>query len=547
MTGTIEAAPIRAELERTSPGLQASSLSSRIMRNTAWTLVARLLFLPVSICLIPFIISKVGITHYGIWVTLFAVVDYFSLFDFGNGAATIRHVAQYHAAGEPRGIGQTITISILFNLVFIPPLFMAVSFSEEIISLFQIEAADQVEAVFIFRWVIYNFAVSQVSNVFRSTMIGQQRIHIVNYFDIAYVAIYAGGTVCLLNQGAGLGGLILMLFFLRSGLFVLQIGYLLITSPEILSGFGRVDGDLRKRFFVYGMKLQFLSIAGLVNSQLDKLLIGHFLRIEFVGFYEIGQKLSGFVRYLPSVLLAPLIPASTELHVKNDRQRLKALCLEGTRYMVLLAAPVSVFLAWLSPAVIELWLQENAHTYAALSLRILAIAFYFNVAAGAISSVGRGTGALQYELQAGAFSTVLNVGLSIVLILYFGFPGALAGTAAAMILMNSLWLHRFGNHMGAGVAAKLWSIVLKPLGCGVFAGALCSLFHGGALPVLADMFSPRVAAAAALTASAAVFLAVYGIGLAVTRMVTGPDLRLIAQMLTGFFTFRRTRGLGVNR
>lgn len=547
MTRTIEPAPIHAEPERTSSGLHAAPLSSRIMRNAAWTLVARLLYLPVSICLIPFIISKVGITHYGIWVTLFAVVDYFSLFDFGNGAATIRYVAHYDAADEPRGIGQTITISLLFNLVFIPPLFMAVTFSAEIVSLFQIEAADHAQAVFILKWVIGNFAVGQLANVFRSTMIGLQRIHIVNYFDIAYLAMYAGGTVFVLTHGAGLHGLILLLFFLRSALFALQIAYLLITSPEILSGFGRADGELRKRFFAYGMKLQFLSIAGLVNSQLDKLLIGHFLRIEFVAFYEIGQKLSGIVRYIPSVLLAPLIPASTELQVKNDRQRLQALCLEGTRYMVLLAAPVSVFLAWLSPAVIELWLQENAHAYAALSLRILPIAFYFNVAAGAISSVGRGTGALQYELQAGAFSTVLNVGLSIVLILYFGFPGALAGTAAAMILMNSLWLHRFGNHMGAGVAAKLWSIVLKPLGCAMVAGALCSLFHSGALPVLADMFSSRVAAAATLSASAALFLAVYGIGLAVTRMVTGPDLRLIAQVLAGFFTFRRARGLGVNR
>jgi O-antigen/teichoic acid export membrane protein len=547
MTGTIEAAPIRAESERTSPGLQASSLSSRIVRNTAWTLVARLLYLPVSICLIPFIISKVGIAHYGIWVTLFAVVDYFSLFDFGNGAATIRHVAHYHAAGEPKGIGQTVTISLLFNIVFIPPLFMAVNFSGEIISLFQIDAADRAEAVFILRWVIYNFAVSQLANVFRSTMIGQQRIHIVNYFDIAYLVIYAGGTVYLLNQGAGLSGLVRMLFFLRSGMFAVQIGYLLITSPEIRSGFGRADGELRKRFFAYGMKLQFLSVAGLVNSQLDKLLIGHFLRIEFVAFYEIGQKLSGFVRYIPSVLLAPLIPASTELHVQNDRQRLQALCLEGTRYMVLLAAPVSVFFAWLSPAVIELWLQENAHAYAALSLRILAMAFYFDVAAGAISSVGRGTGALQFELQAGAFSTVLNAGLSIALILCFGFPGALVGTAAAMILMNSLWLHRFGNHIGAGVAAKLWSIVLKPLGCAMAAGAFGSLLHSRALPALADLFAPRVAAAAALTAAAAVFLAAYGIGLAATRMVSGPDLRWIAQALAGCFDFRRARGPGLNR
>ncbi len=65
------------------------SVSQKIFRNTTWNILARIFRIPVYLLIIPFIVNHVGATRYGIWIVLFAFVDYFSLLDLGFGAATI--------------------------------------------------------------------------------------------------------------------------------------------------------------------------------------------------------------------------------------------------------------------------------------------------------------------------------------------------------------------------------------------------------------------------------------------------------------------------
>jgi O-antigen/teichoic acid export membrane protein len=191
------------------------SITDKILRNTGWNFIARIIHIPVSIGLIPFIIGRVGLDWYGIWVALFAIVDYVSLLDMGVGAATIKYVAEYQAFGNSRKIGNVVLSTCLFNLVFLPPLVLAHVFAAEILSIFQIAPKDFGDARLIFDWVLLNFAAAQISGVFRNTLIGLQRMHVSNLCEIAYLLAYTASTVIVLGAGAGLTGLIVVLFALR--------------------------------------------------------------------------------------------------------------------------------------------------------------------------------------------------------------------------------------------------------------------------------------------------------------------------------------------
>ena len=146
--------------------------SIKILRNTSWNIIARLCHIFVNILLIPFIISHVGTTRYGIWVALFAVVNYFSLLEFGTGAATIKYVADYYTQKRIKKVGQVIALTLIFNCIYLPVLIIAYLLSDRVLSFFHIEYKYLAEANFIFIGVLANFAISQIAGVFRSTLIG---------------------------------------------------------------------------------------------------------------------------------------------------------------------------------------------------------------------------------------------------------------------------------------------------------------------------------------------------------------------------------------
>ena len=508
------------------------SLSHKIIRNTAWNFFSRLIHLPINILLIPFIIHHVGEARYGIWVALFAFVDYVSLLDFGIGAATIKYVADYHTSRDIKKIGQVIATTSLLNLIFMTPLVAAYFWAEGILNFFPISTRDLAEALFVFRWILVIFAVGQFASVFRNILIGLQHFPIQNLCEIIYIVAYALATMAVLGSGAGLRGMIIMLFCLRCGLAVSQISCVFKFLPGLLQGCGQIDVVMARSLLRFGMKLQLSSLAGLINFQLDKLLIGHFLKMEFVAYYELGAKLAMLVRLIPSVLMGPLLPASAELAVRTDTVKLKELYLRGTRYIALIAAPAAAFLVVMAPEIMKLWLGERSHAHAELALQLLAISYFFNILTGAVNSVGRGIGVLTYELQATGLMTALNLGLSLSLVILFGYAGALIGTAAAMTIGNSVYLWRFSRFMGTTAGQLLATVLSKPLGCACLAGASLYGLHYFLLDTVHWIAFSRLELAAYVVGAGGVYLAVFTIILWMTKFFTRADAETLHQLLT---------------
>jgi O-antigen/teichoic acid export membrane protein len=507
-----------------------SAIGHKILRNTAWNFFSRLIHIPISICLIPFIINQVGAERYGVWVMLFALVDYFSLLDLGIGAATIKYVADYYALQNIRKIGHVILNTCVFNLVFIPPLAASLIFADEILTFFSIAPQNIAEAKFIFDCILLIFALSQFSSVFRNTLIGLQRIHVSNFFEIVYVLVYAAATWIVLGSGSGLKGLAVTLFCLRCGLAFAQMLCLLKAIPGCVRGLGTIDLEMGKEFIRYGFKLQLTSLAGLLNFQLDKLLIGHFLKMEFVTFYELGSKIAVMVRMLPSVLMSPLIPASAELSVLNDTERLEELYLRSTRYITLIAAPMAAFLVAMGPAIMKLWLGNQTQASAVAALQLLAIGYFFNIITGAVSSIGRGIGVLKYEMQTSALLTALNLVLSVIMIVQMGFIGALIGTGAAMTIGNLFYLVRFNGFMRTPLSRLLSQVLVKPVGAAVLAG--CSVY--GLHVLLSDVISfsalSRLELGSYLGGAGITFMSIFSTAIFMMKFLTRTDVELVGHL-----------------
>jgi O-antigen/teichoic acid export membrane protein len=516
----------------------ASEIAHKILRNTGWNFFSRLIHIPISICLIPFIIDQVGAERYGVWVTLFALVDYFALLDLGVGAATIKYVAEYHASQNIPKIGHVVLNTCVFNLIFFPPLALSRIFADEILALFKIAPQNLAEAKFIFDWVLLNFALGQFSSVFRNTLIGLQRMHVSNFCEIVYLLAYAAATWIVLGRGAGLKGMIVVLFYLRLGMVAAQVLCVLRALPQLKQGLGRFDIPMLKDFFRYGLKLQPNALAGFLNFQLDKLLIGHFLKMEFVTFYEVGSKLAMVIRLFPSMMLSPLIPASAELSVQRDAARLEELYLRGTKYLTLVAAPLMGFMVAMGPAIMHFWLGSQSSPQAVLALQILSIGYFFNIVAGAAHSMGRGIGVLKFELQATGLITILNLLLSVTLVMHVGFAGALLGTAAAMVVGNLIFVVRFNRFLRTTGKNFLSLAIGKPFICACAAGILTHLIlrllgHAADFSLMGKM-----ELLCYLCGTGIFFLGIFFAGLLMLKVFTREDVEMIDQFRIAIRTVR---------
>jgi O-antigen/teichoic acid export membrane protein len=509
-----------------------NSVSQKIIRNTKWNILAKILRILVFLFLIPFIIHHVGTVRYGIWVALFAFIEFFTFLDFGFGAATIKYTADYYTQKDPLSVGRILSATVLFHSLIIIPVVCLLFLSGPVLLFFHVTPRYFAEFLFVFKAVLVIFAFTHLTSAFRNILIGIQRIDVQNKCEIIHTLFYATGTVFVLKTGFGLKGLVLLVGVLRLFLSISQ-GFLVFKLvPEIKAGLKQLDSKIFKDFFLYGIKLQFTSIAGFFNLYLDKILIGHFLRIELVAFYELGAKIAMLIQILPSFFSAPLIPAAAELATTNDQKRLVAIHLKGSRYISVIAAPVSSFMIVMAPEIMAAWMGSVDYLDAILALRILSVGYFFGIITLVVRSIGRGTGVLHHEMNATGFIAVANLVLSITLILSLGFSGALIGTSLAMIVGNMMLLYRYNRHMGVPFFEFMKRSIGKPIMCAMVAGIATCWLQGFLFN--SYLLSPpvRIHLILSLIFAVIVFSGIYGVGLMVTSAVGQSELKNMARLIT---------------
>ncbi len=507
------------------------SVSQKIFSNTAWNIFARMFRILTFLFLIPFIIHHVGTVRYGIWVTLFAFVEYFTFLDLGFGAAAIKYTADYYAQNDLLKIGRIISVTLLFHSLIIPPVICLLFVTGPVLRFFHVAPHYFAESLFLLKTVLVIFAFNHVTSVFRNMLIGFQRMDLQNICEIFHTILYALGTIVVLKTGFGLRGLVLLIGGLRLLLSISQGVLVFKLVPDIKAGVGQFDSRIFKEFFRYGIKLQFTSFAGFFNLYLDKILIGHFLRIELVTFYELGAKIAMLIQNLPSFFSAPLIPASAELVAANDRQRLIAIHLKGSRYITLLAAPVSAFMIVMAPVLMTVWMGSMEYHKAALALRILSVGYFFGIITLVVRAMGRGIGILRYEMHAAGFIAVANLLLSITLILTIGFSGALIGTCLAMTAGNIMLLYRFNRYMGVSFLELIKQSIGKPIMCAAVAGSAIGWLQGFLSNSYLPLSPARLNLLIILLISGTIFCGIYGIGLVLTSAIGQPDFKMVARFI----------------
>ena len=198
------------------------------------------------------------------------------------------------------------------------------------------------------------------------------------------------GTFVFLEAGLGLNGLALNTLICAVISMFFTWWTVSQSLPKLRLGF-HFNASLLKEMFNYGAKIQVSRFGNLVYLQADKLIISRYLGIASVSFYEIGSRLTSFMRAVPLVMISALIPATSELGARNEREKILRTYYLASKYVCMLTVAMVAFLILEAQSVVNFWVGPSFESSVIL-VQILAIGYGVNVMGGAASQTGAGSG-----------------------------------------------------------------------------------------------------------------------------------------------------------
>lgn len=444
--------------------------SRKIIKNTIFTTTGRLWGYLLSFLLTPYIVHRIGVESFGIWIIANTAINFFTFLEPGVGSGFVKHIAGYNTKKDYKMINQVINTGIVFSVFFcICIFFIFLILRNIIVSFFMFSPELNEDALFAFFGILIVFIINRFFVVFKSTLYGLQRMDITN---MIYVIVSIPGTVGLvlfLSYGFGLKGLVYNSIIVA---FVTVLSYVICAyrvMPQIVIHPRYLSMEMFKRLWNFGFKIRIAGFSEFINTQLDKILLGYFLNVRMVTFYELGSKMAITAGCLPSVLLPAIEPASSELDAAEDTRALNNLYTRGTKYLVFLTIPLALFVIVNASSIMYFWMGGGGHEKSALAIQILTVGYSFTLVVGLGKLMARGMGVPQFEMISALIILGFNFLLSISLIILLGFVGALIGTTISAILGCLYFMIKFHKHIKITTTSFIKDIYFKPILSGVLA------------------------------------------------------------------------------
>ncbi len=435
-----------------------------IRRNAFFAIMGRGWSIALGLIATPYIISQVGVQAFGAWVLLEAIVAYFSLAEMGIGTSFNKHIAEYHIKEEHDQLSSVVSAGFLFYLALgILLTLLALLFREQLLGSFDFANVSADEVSFVYFALIAVMCLRLLASPFKGVITGLLRYDIFNKLLSVTQTFSFCGVLLWLHFGFGLPGLAFNAFaYALLDLLVIVIFAFRIV-PKLYLRANRHTYKMFRRLFKYGLSIQVVAIAEVVNEQIDKVLLGIFRSTAMVGMYEVGAKIANTTNSLAAIVLPILTPTTSQLQAAGRDEEIKQLYLRGTSIIALLIVPVSCIVVLHAEQLIHLWLGKEGFEAAAVAARFLVMGFALYLIMGVGRLMSRGIGIPHHEMRSGILISASNLLLSFFMVRQWGIPGAVIASFVSLVIGSGYFMINFNRQLQVANRQVLRLILLPVL------------------------------------------------------------------------------------
>lgn len=378
-----------------------------------------------------------GLGVYTLAFTIFLFGMQFSA--FGISAALTQYVAQSiddHAAIK-KYVSSGMTSSIITGSLMGGALFLLAPYIA--ISFFKVPELENY-----LKLIALCFPFIAIQKAVLGTLNGFRRMHLYAFLNIVeYVSVVGVSLVFVLVFGMGVRGAIIGL-----AASTILIG---ILCPALIKGHIGLDNSLWDTFAlrattVFGFYVVLANSISYLNTQVDSILIGHYLNPTEVGIYAVAALIVQVLPLIPSAVQCVTTPAMATLYGKGDMEGVRHIFYSTLKKSFFLSAGSAVLLAIFSPYfIIILFGEKFLGSY--VPLLILLIGYAISATYSAVGSVLSSIGKVHIMFRIGGVSVLINIALNILLIPYFGISGAAIATTIALIANFGIAMMIINNYL----------------------------------------------------------------------------------------------------
>ncbi|HUF51504.1 MAG TPA: flippase [Longimicrobiales bacterium] len=468
--------------------------SRLLARNSALNAAAQLAPLLLAIPVLPFVLTTLGTERFAVLTLAWTVIGYFGFLDLGLGRAATKFVAGMLGEGRRDEIARVVWSSLALQSL------LGLTGAAVIAALTPVIAADVLritdpvllaETRSTLIVVALGLPLVLLSGTFSGVLEAHQRFELVNLVrvpaNIATLAIPAAGAAFGMSLPAIVTGIVIaracaMLSF--AGLATRLAGGLRPVRPSTL---------LLRQLLGFGGWLSVSLLAAPVLTYTERLLIGGLRSLTDLAYYAVSFEIVTRTAVIPSAVALTLFPAFS--YAQRRRDTIAALFHRPLRLLFLLQWPLLVVF-WLFPdEILAAWMNEDVATAGAQTLRLLALAFFFNGFAQLALAGVLGLGRPDLKAKLDLVQVPLYIGCAAVFTARFGITGA-ASAKLLFTVLDTVLLFAFARRLGAPP-------LLSPMGLrrtAVLTASVLILVAGAAAAIMAPL-PVRL-----LTAAGAVFV-----------------------------------------
>jgi O-antigen/teichoic acid export membrane protein len=362
--------PTRLTLLRNAANVR-SSLSNSLYGAAEYVALPLILLLAT-----PFLLHRLGLAQFGLWMLASAAVTSSSLISAGFGDAAIKYAAAYRGDGDRQRVQHTLRVNLTINLALGTLLAILLWWGSPYAarSMFKIDSSLQGSAVTAFR---IGSAILLV-RCFESVLTGALRAH-ERYGPAAQINVLSRAAVilaaCVLaSRGHGIVAIMIATLcgVTASALSQMLAVHGLLGSLWLLPSFDRAA---MSEVFSYGCFSWVQAVSGCIFNQADRLLIGALIGAASVGYYSVCVQAAQPIHGLIAAGLHFLFPHLSARLAKAPASELRRVVLSAFHLNAVAAAVLCIPLVFFSKTILRLWMGAPFASQAWPLLSIIAVGF----------------------------------------------------------------------------------------------------------------------------------------------------------------------------
>lgn len=180
-----------------------------------------------------------------------------------------------------------------------------------------------------------------------------------------------------------------------------------------------------------------IAIFSRVYGNIDSIMLSKLIGDKAVGWYSVAMKIPFALQFIPAALAAAIFPAFSH-HFMHDKEQLKLTFERVSRFLIIVALPVSFGIAVLAKPII-LFFYGQAYLPAAICLQLLMLGLFFVFLNFPLGSLMNSCDRQVTNTKLVGITMLFNVILNVILIPKYSFSGA-----AIAFLISHLFLFTAG-------------------------------------------------------------------------------------------------------